>query len=924
MDLSPALSSSHHQLPPSDPSIVDLPPSPSASSNVPQPQPIRNRRSTPTSLNFQPSSLISTTHSASSHHPSKTVLTIALAKAQTAVQLDTALQIPEAIQAYTEAVLLLEEVIDKIDASSKEREQKEYDDLLRDQARDKLWTDELWNRVSRDNVSESDRDELQVRLRERERKWREKQWKMEKRQKARADEEDRLIGIHNTYAGRIAELQAEMLSGRFPSNQSLLPSASSAPGWSNVGDQQSLPPLDLSEDARRRSFSSESINRHEGVHSESLRLSLSHQDIHLDPSSTTEELSQESHEIAEEEKDVVSERLPLYNASQLHNHRPRPSSLNPPTGLSQLVRSHSNESILTPKTSIATVYKPDQSLPTILQTPTESSFQLLESSDRPPIVDMAPSSHSRSTSRHSIRRSDSTSARSDSPTSSNVPQSSRSNQDLNSQSPRRLLVSETTTHGTISQRRRSPSSLGSTRSLSRAFDRRELGTTSTLQPTASASLDTTLGLIHQAAGPSMSRRPSDFSVIGTVDPTGTPLRLRSYSQPGKRPGLPSFIADGTTPLPNPLVSLQASVHSIPRKSSVSNGVVINTLDPTSPNPASSLIASAHHPSTMSSSPSSHPSITESMTRSETPHRNSIAPTTYGIQPYAHASISAGSIYSNGTLTPVGTVPAYPASLSRRPFYLMRQIRNSISSGAYVSPRLYVPRQMWYQVQVKLHGLETKIKLMDTLLAGLELLERDGLALIGSDLHSKEDGREIGEGRNSKAPIPSQVLSLTERFLKRLEIFEELLDNLQAGGAKKLGLWGNGLQETAYGQDTMRKGSGFGTLMAHKLGKGLDRITQGRSNTDLPTLYVDTIARLFDKSQTIDAHLASLDLAARSQGNYSVSGLYHVVGQQPKQHIEGRLRRVSEFYSTVVCRFVVADMGILLDKYVKRGGNWCGD
>jgi hypothetical protein len=41
-------------------------------------------------------------------------------------------------------------------------------------------------------------------------------------------------------------------------------------------------------------------------------------------------------------------------------------------------------------------------------------------------------------------------------------------------------------------------------------------------------------------------------------------------------------------------------------------------------------------------------------------------------------------------------------------------------------------------------------------------------------------------------------------------------------------------------------------------------------------------------------------------------MYSAIGQQSKQHIEGRLRRVSEFYSTVVCRFVVADMGVLLD------------
>nr|AFN02851.1 hypothetical protein [Phakopsora pachyrhizi] len=128
-------------------------------------------------------------------------------------------------------------------------------------------------------------------------------------------------------------------------------------------------------------------------------------------------------------------------------------------------------------------------------------------------------------------------------------------------------------------------------------------------------------------------------------------------------------------------------------------------------------------------------------------------------------------------------------------------------------------------------------------------------------------------------------------------------------------------------------------MAQKLGKGFDRITNGRNTVDPSAIYVETISKLFEKSQVIDVHLASLDrannalmLKGKSRGIGIVKrggsekriGLYEFVGPQSKSQIEGRLRKVSEFYSMIVCRFVVADMGVLLDKYVKRAGSWCGD
>lgn len=193
----------HHTQPPISHTSKELPTPPSSALHSPshlqsphptsQTSPIGRQR-----LN----SAQTTSSSITTQHPSKTVLTIALAKAQSAVLLDTALKIPEAIEAYTQAVLLLEDVIEKIEELGQEREQRELEALLRDQARDRLWADEVWARLSMGGGgSERQRQEIEDRLRDRESKWHDKRWRIEKRKKARADEEDRLIGIVSFFGG---------------------------------------------------------------------------------------------------------------------------------------------------------------------------------------------------------------------------------------------------------------------------------------------------------------------------------------------------------------------------------------------------------------------------------------------------------------------------------------------------------------------------------------------------------------------------------------------------------------------------------------------------------------------------------------------------------------------------------------------------
>ena len=113
----------------------------------------------------------------------------------------------------------------------------------------------------------------------------------------------------------------------------------------------------------------------------------------------------------------------------------------------------------------------------------------------------------------------------------------------------------------------------------------------------------------------------------------------------------------------------------------------------------------------------------------------------------------------------------PSDVMRVPFHFMRQIRASILSGAYLTPRLYIPKQLWSQSSMKLIHTETKVRMLDLLLNGLEAIERSGDVLL-------MDGQIKAGNTGSK-------IDAANRLMRELESFESMLDGVQSTLAKKL-------------------------------------------------------------------------------------------------------------------------------------------
>lgn len=394
-----------------------------------------------------------------------------------------------------------------------------------------------------------------------------------------------------------------------------------------------------------------------------------------------------------------------------------------------------------------------------------------------------------------------------------------------------LLVSTSTSSGTISQRRQAPGSIGSEShgaptplakgeedSLDDAGgdDAASNATVSVPRPTPSTLVSNSTPLpipppsipppsIPTLRMPSthiqvpMTRRPSHASVVMKTATHDIPMRIRASSQPGKRIALPTFST--TQPPPQPAFPRDLQKRMVGGSSGGLRKPSVSLMS----NPTIPINISHHSSSKLKPIPLSLGSST----------RRSTTSTHHTPSPYAHADSPIPFVgaphhhqHAPPSHLPPGELKPYPANAIRRPFHLMRQIRTTILTGAYVSTRLYVPKQMWQQTGVRLQNLETKMKMIEMVDSGLELVASDGASLL------------------TVPQVGNELLGTAERFNRRLEAFEDLLDSLEIGLGKKLGLGAKG-DGGNYATDVGKKSGGLGSLFANKLGKGFDRITNNR-------------------------------------------------------------------------------------------------
>ncbi|KAI0842416.1 hypothetical protein F5Y06DRAFT_284576 [Hypoxylon sp. FL0890] len=282
----------------------------------------------------------------------------------------------------------------------------------------------------------------------------------------------------------------------------------------------------------------------------------------------------------------------------------------------------------------------------------------------------------------------------------------------------------------------------------------------------------------------------------------------------------------------------------------------------------------------------------------------------------------------------------PSEAMLRPFWLMRALYQTLAHprGGYISNRLFIPRDAWKVKGVKLRALEDKISQCDLLTAALLKLARvdstdadavleemqsfeNILEMVQTTL-SRKLGNEVGtqgmnafrEEKDAEAapPVPrsGSVSAKGGAFSwRRLRNKGSAVNMTNAYGGKSNSSGSNG--PAVNERDVISLVGSIPSLpmTAHPSSKPAKRDVAS-INFDGPYgNYMASLARLFDAAQTVDQIARQVD----------DPGLRHA--DKTQVGLELCTRHAAEFFGFYICRFVLTDLAMLLDKFVKRGSEW---
>ncbi|KAK1983129.1 MIT domain-containing protein [Colletotrichum cereale] len=299
----------------------------------------------------------------------------------------------------------------------------------------------------------------------------------------------------------------------------------------------------------------------------------------------------------------------------------------------------------------------------------------------------------------------------------------------------------------------------------------------------------------------------------------------------------------------------------------------------------------------------------------------------------HSPQSPGSPNPLQGDAPVPLEPC-PTDYLLRPFWLMRCLYQTLAHprGGYLSNKLFVPRDVWKVKGVKIRNVEDKVATCDYLTAALLKLARvdtcDADAVLeemqymegileqvqanltrklGPDVGVQNSNMLFRDASNSaeieaaiSVPRSGSVSGKSSSFSwRRLRS-----KNSAAGLNNSFNAKGNGLEsgKESPGPETLPM-TDHPTSRPSKRDPGNAQFTGPNAN------YMGSLARLFDAAQTID------QIARQVED----PGLRHA--DKTQVGLELCTRHAAEFFGFFICRFVLSDLGLLLDKFIKRGSEW---
>ncbi|KAL8649164.1 MAG: hypothetical protein Q9226_005687 [Calogaya cf. arnoldii] len=302
----------------------------------------------------------------------------------------------------------------------------------------------------------------------------------------------------------------------------------------------------------------------------------------------------------------------------------------------------------------------------------------------------------------------------------------------------------------------------------------------------------------------------------------------------------------------------------------------------------------------------------------------------------HSPIGAGTPNPMAANPPLPLEPC-PESALLRPFWFLRCIYQSVTHprGGYISTRLFIPRDIWKVTNVKLKSVDEKVSSCDLLTATLLKLAKvdtfDANAVLeemqflesimeqSQVVLSKKLGSEVGVGNTAWLAKGSGASGET---ISNGDVFGSKNGNTST--KSYLSSWRKKMSKTssaapgfagATGNNNTKDGSKEVLSMSSVPMTGSQRPRFPHRDVSQVQYfgphahYMGALARLCDAAQILDQIARGVEDPGLKHSSPTHVGL------------ELSARHAAEFFGFYICRFVINDISMMLDKFIKRGSQW---
>ena len=285
--------------------------------------------------------------------------------------------------------------------------------------------------------------------------------------------------------------------------------------------------------------------------------------------------------------------------------------------------------------------------------------------------------------------------------------------------------------------------------------------------------------------------------------------------------------------------------------------------------------------------------------------------------------------------PVALEPC-PESSLLRPFWFLRCIYQTLAHprGGYITARLFVPRDIWRVKNVKLKSVDEKVSSCDILTASLLKLAQvdtyDADAIL-QEMQFLDNIMEQTQSNLSKKLGTEVGLVGAPSLFKDSKATEDQAVNNDSISLKSINAGGKSYFSSL--KKLRSKSSGGSTQSTNtNPSKSKEETQQAYPNKSIPMTdavnprfpkrdptqvqasgphahYMGALAKLCDAVQILDQIARQVEDPGLRRSSPTHVGL------------ELSTRHAAEFFGFYVCRFVINDVGMMLDKFIKRGSEW---